>query len=196
MVDTDHFADVRKMVHIFSTDNPDAYHHFADGECKVLIASEELGVGINLPDVRCIIHFGLPLSKSEYVQEIGRAGRANEAITSYVLYLANEEQNVPKQLLKRDTKITAIPGMLRNLKNDYGDIYRKLTNNSPAMEDLIEKLKRFYQTLDTSVNALFVKKSIHQGRVADDPAPFYRYGSRQIQLSRKMAFACAYAAAG
>lgn len=141
---------------IFSADNPDAYHHFADGECKVLIASEELGVGINLPDVRCIIHFGLPLSKSEYVQEIGRAGRANEAITSYVLYLANEEQNVPKQLLKRDTKITAIPGMLRNLKNDYGDIYRKLTNNSPAMEDLIEKLKRFYQTLDTSVNALFV----------------------------------------
>ena len=106
---------------IFTLDNPDAYHHFVDGSCRVLVANMDLGIGINLPNVRNIIHFGLPLSKSEYVQEIGRAGRANEKSVSYVLYLDNSPENIPKQLLKRTTKINDLPALLNGIENDYGD---------------------------------------------------------------------------
>jgi len=42
-----------------------------DEKCKVLVVSEELGIGINLPNIQNIIHFGLPVSKNEFVQEIG-----------------------------------------------------------------------------------------------------------------------------
>ena len=136
---------------IFSAEVPDAYHHFADGKCSVLIASEELGIGINLPDVRNIVHFGLPLSKSEYVQEIGRAGRANERVVSYVLYLKNDETNVPALFLRRDTAMEEIPGLLTGIKNDYGDIYRRLTSGCPTKEALLGQLLELYKLYEKEV---------------------------------------------
>ena len=142
---------------IFSMDNPAAYHHFVDGSCKVLVASMDLGVGINLPNVRNIIHFGLPLSKSEYVQEIGRAGRANERAVSFVLYLENEETNIPAELLKRSTKINDIPPLLEGIENDFADIYRKLTNNCPTKDVLYERLIELYTQLENEDHGLYVK---------------------------------------
>lgn len=135
---------------VFSADNPEAYHLFADGRCKILIASEELGVGINLPNIRNVIHFGLPLSKCEYVQEIGRAGRANEQVTSYVIYLRNTVQNIPERLLNRNTPIADIPSLLQGITNDYAHIYEKLTNNCPAKNVLYEQLLQFCHSLPTS----------------------------------------------
>lgn len=129
---------------IFSADNPEAYHHFVDGRCKVLIASEELGIGVNFPNISNIIHFGLPLSKNEYVQEIGRAGRANERVRSFVVYLENCASNIPENLLKRNTGIDGIPGLLSGIVNDYADIYRKLTNNCPTKDELFDKLIALY----------------------------------------------------
>jgi superfamily II DNA helicase RecQ len=129
---------------VFSTENPEAYHHFVDGRCKVLIASEELGIGVNFPNINNIIHFGLPLSKNEYVQEVGRAGRANERVRSYVIYLENGRANIPESLLKRNTDIDEIPGLLSGIDNDYADIYRKLTNNCPTKDELYNSLIRLY----------------------------------------------------
>jgi superfamily II DNA or RNA helicase len=141
---------------IFSLENPLAYHHFVDGKCKILIASEELGIGVNFPNVRNIIHFGLPLSKSEYVQEVGRAGRANEIVKSYVLYLANDEKNIPKTLLDRSTAINNIPKLLDGITNDYADIYKRLTNNCPTKDVLYSKLVELYREFELGKRALFV----------------------------------------
>ena len=123
---------------VFSRDNPKSYHLFAEEKCHVLVASDELGVGINFPNIRNIIHFGLPLSKSGYVQEIGRAGRANEFVHSYVLYLS--DKNAPSALLRRDTSFSNIPSLLDGLDNDYTDTYKKLTNNCPTSDSLYRQL--------------------------------------------------------
>lgn len=141
---------------IFSSDNPEAYHHFVDGKCRILIASEELGIGINFPNITSIIHHGLPLSKSEYVQEIGRAGRANEYVHSYVVFLEDDDANVPAELLMRNTPIDDIPGLLDGLDNDYADIYRKLTNNCPTKKAMYERLLAFYRSFDYHQQALYV----------------------------------------
>jgi superfamily II DNA or RNA helicase/transcriptional regulator with XRE-family HTH domain len=125
---------------IFTSDNPQSYYYFVEGKCKVLIAAEELGVGINFPNIRNIIHFGLPLSKNEYVQEIGRAGRANERVTSYVLYLKNSPENVPAELVRRNLQINHLSKMLEGYDNDFSRIYRKLTDNCPTSEELYNRL--------------------------------------------------------
>ncbi|KOP27020.1 ATP-dependent DNA helicase RecQ [Hapalosiphon sp. MRB220] len=46
-----------------------------EGKIPFVICTSAFGMGINKPDVRWVIHFHAPLLLSEYLQEIGRAGR-------------------------------------------------------------------------------------------------------------------------
>jgi len=56
-----------------------------EGKVPFVICTSAFGMGINKPDVRWIIHFHPPLLLSEYVQEIGRAGRDGEVSEALLL---------------------------------------------------------------------------------------------------------------
>ncbi len=46
-----------------------------DNTLRLVIATTAFGLGIDCPDIRTIIHWGMPSSVEEYVQETGRSGR-------------------------------------------------------------------------------------------------------------------------
>ncbi|PIG90615.1 ATP-dependent DNA helicase RecQ [Gloeocapsopsis sp. IPPAS B-1203] len=50
-------------------------NHWLSSKIPVVVCTSAFGMGINKPDVRWVIHFHAPMLLSEYVQEIGRAGR-------------------------------------------------------------------------------------------------------------------------
>lgn len=129
---------------VFEKDNTSAYHMFAEEKCKVLVASEDMGIGINLPNIQNVLHFGLPVSKNEYVQEIGRAGRADEAVTSHVVYLEVCDENVPAVLLRRDQLEDNVAALLQKSENDFTKCFRKLTNNIESKKDLLDKVLTVY----------------------------------------------------
>ncbi|KAH8875022.1 ATP-dependent DNA helicase Q4 [Schistosoma japonicum] len=52
---------------------------FMNGKIRVLIATCAFGMGLNKPDLQAVIHFSLTKSFENYVQEIGRVGRKQQA---------------------------------------------------------------------------------------------------------------------
>lgn len=65
---------------------------FLDNQLQFLIATNAFGMGINKADVHLIIHYELPDSLENYLQEIGRAGRDGQQSYAILLYQTGDEK--------------------------------------------------------------------------------------------------------
>ena len=77
---------VRKVKGMAEALGCDAYHHdaigkermledFRGGRQRMIVATSALGMGVDIPDIRCIVHVDRPRTLLDYAQESGRAGR-------------------------------------------------------------------------------------------------------------------------
>lgn len=80
------FASVSFHGDMSGGDRQDVLKDFRSGRANVVFATNAFGMGIDIPDIRVVIHFMIPESVEQYYQEIGRAGRDEKGATSYILY--------------------------------------------------------------------------------------------------------------
>lgn len=96
---------VEHLYQLFSGEEAIGYYHgglapsqrsqlqqqFSEGRLSWLIATNAFGMGINKADIRSIIHYDLPASLENYIQEIGRAGRDGRDSQAILLYKPGDE---------------------------------------------------------------------------------------------------------
>lgn len=59
---------------------------FIHGDKRIMVATTAFGMGVDVSDIRLVVHFNLPLSVTDYYQQIGRAGRDGEKSHAVLLY--------------------------------------------------------------------------------------------------------------
>ncbi|MDR1632052.1 MAG: RecQ family ATP-dependent DNA helicase [Dysgonamonadaceae bacterium] len=67
---------------------------------KCVISTNALGMGIDKPDIRFIIHTQIPQSPVHYYQEIGRAGRDGNPSFIILFYNPNEDKKLPEAFIE------------------------------------------------------------------------------------------------
>ena len=72
---------------------------FIKNKWKCVVSTNALGMGIDKPDVRFIIHTQIPQSPIHYYQEIGRAGRDGKP-TKIILLYNPEDKELPEHFIK------------------------------------------------------------------------------------------------
>ncbi|SCJ74886.1 ATP-dependent DNA helicase recQ [uncultured Flavonifractor sp.] len=74
---------------------------YIDGKKRIMVATTAFGMGVDVPDIRLVIHFNLPLSVIDYYQQIGRAGRDGKESRCVLLY-AREDWELNTYILCKE----------------------------------------------------------------------------------------------
>lgn len=69
-----------------------------NNECRVIVATNAFGMGIDKPDVRLVVHMDAPNSIEEYYQEAGRAGRDEKKAYAVMLYMKTDTTRLKKRI--------------------------------------------------------------------------------------------------
>lgn len=141
----------------FKKDDDKIYETFNNHlENKILLTTMDLGIGIDTKKLDNIVHFGIPLSIMDFVQENGRAAREGGVGKSYVIYSSYDNINTLhfSNYFEAKKMISNIP-VNSDYINTYNIIFPKLDlleNDKIKCKELIETILEELQNKKNSLN--------------------------------------------
>lgn len=139
-----------------------SYYDFIDGEKTILFATQNIGIGLNLQNIRYSIHYGLPLSKANFIQEIGRVDREDLFGKSIVFSLNTDfasfedkrllDYNLPNNEIIYQLTHDSTNNIYSDIKNSYKYLFNNIENRSETetkMDELLNYLdpKKYKQVI-------------------------------------------------
>lgn len=141
--------DLKFDIDVFSEEDENSYSGFINGRRSILISQSDMGIGINIPAIEKICHYGIPISKSKYVQEIGRAGRLLNTSYSYITYKDKEKlTNEELKLLDLNTSIDDILSIINNNNSDLAYSFKQILGHLSHYSLMATKIKGIYNEIN------------------------------------------------
>ncbi|HLN72477.1 MAG TPA: ATP-dependent DNA helicase RecQ [Prolixibacteraceae bacterium] len=93
--------------------------NWKNGKCRVIVATNAFGMGIDKADVRFVIHLESPDSIEAYFQEAGRAGRDGKKAYSVLLFNNSDKLKLLKNVDKSFPELDVIKRIYEAIGNFY-----------------------------------------------------------------------------
>ena len=117
-----------------------------NNKTRVMVSTNAFGMGIDKPDVRCVVHVDLCDNLEAYYQESGRAGRDNLKAYAIALYNENDLENLETNLDLKYPEIPFLSKVYQSLCNYY-----KLAFESETFESYDFEIQNFSATFGLNV---------------------------------------------
>ena len=125
---------------------------FGQGEIDLLVCSDLISRGIDLPSVEHVVSYDAPIDPAKYVHRVGRTARAGKHGDAWTLVEEQEARHFKKMVrsIVRQTAIAKIKP--KKLKEDEAIDYvegdaatRELRKLRDAYEEALERMAKFYR---------------------------------------------------
>jgi len=136
-----------------SSEKDDIVEKFKTGVIVILIATKAFGMGMDIRNIHCVIHFSPPQFLEDYLQEVGRAARDNDCLESFFrdgrtnlnticLYTESDlDFNAPEEAIpKKEVSWYKIIDSYNSIRQYLNDGYHKRLNKGffPIPTNLLE----------------------------------------------------------
>ncbi len=115
----------------------DRYRGVAGPHFNVLIATSAFGMGIDIPDIRIVVHWTPALSLTDFAQQIGRAGRDSKPSEAHLLY-EKKDDGLLRFMSGRPMQTTGFKEKHSYEDDDLQKVSEKLNDQVEAMLGLLK----------------------------------------------------------
>ena len=110
---------------------------FLQGERKIMIATSAFSMGIDVSDIELVVHFNAPISMTDYIQQIGRAGRDGRKAHCVLFYYQNgDDEATSNSFIKKAKKQS--PKAAKTIKSKLNQVHNFIYSDNCMVNDILE----------------------------------------------------------
>ena len=110
---------------------------FLQGKRKIMIATSAFSMGIDISDIELVVHFNAPINMTDYIQQIGRAGRDGRKAHCVLFYDQNgDDDAISNSLIKKSKKQSAKAA--KTIKSKLNQVHDFIHSDNCMVNDILK----------------------------------------------------------
>lgn len=131
----------------WATEKEHNARNFRRDKAAAIVATKAYGMGIDKPNIRWVVHFGLPQSIEAFYQEVGRAGRDRKEAKSVLILTENDQEQSRSRLHSIDQQGSVERGKNQPRRDDISTVEWFHKRAFPSANEDAETTTRIYRQL-------------------------------------------------